>query len=88
MSPPEPSYRKIVGAGLIVLMIVVWAGLVLAAVPWVGRWPILVQAIFYLFVGIIWIIPLKPLVRWSETGSWKAARTADGATGAAARKSV
>jgi hypothetical protein len=37
----------------------------------VGRWPILVQAPFYLLMGIIWIIPLKPLVRWMQTGKFK-----------------
>ncbi|MES2137942.1 MAG: DUF2842 domain-containing protein, partial [Pseudomonadota bacterium] len=31
----------------------------------------LVQAPFYLVMGIAWILPLKPLVRWIETGSWR-----------------
>jgi len=34
---------------------------------------VLVQALFYLVMGIVWIVPLKPLLRWSETGSWRAA---------------
>jgi hypothetical protein len=34
----------------------------------VGGWPILVQAPFYLIMGLIWIVPLKPLVRWTQTG--------------------
>ena len=29
---------------------------------------ILVQAPFYLIMGIIWIFPLKPLIRWVQTG--------------------
>jgi hypothetical protein len=32
-------------------------------------WP--VQAIFYLIAGIVWILPLKPLLRWMETGRWR-----------------
>ncbi|QIK77647.1 DUF2842 domain-containing protein [Sphingomonas piscis] len=82
MSPPEPSYRKLVSAGLIILLIAAWALVVLLAVPVVGNLPILVQAIFYLAAGIAWIFPLKPLVRWSETGRWtKAAAGEDGSKG-------
>jgi hypothetical protein len=77
MTPPPPSTRKVTAAGLIVLLIVLWALLVAIFAPFVSRWPVLVQAPFYLFVGIAWIIPLKPLLRWSETGSWKALPEAD-----------
>jgi hypothetical protein len=38
----------------------------------VGDWPVLIQALFYLVVGIGWIAPLKPLIRWMETGRWSA----------------
>jgi len=37
----------------------------------IGRWPVLAQAIFYLVAGIAWILPLKPLLRWMETGRFK-----------------
>ena len=56
----------------ILLLIVFWAAFVASLAPTVGRWPILVQAGFYLFMGIIWIIPLKPLVRWIQTGRFNA----------------
>jgi predicted membrane channel-forming protein YqfA (hemolysin III family) len=68
----EPSWRRGAGMALIVLLILIWAALVASLASWVGRWPVLVQALFYLVMGIAWIIPLKPLVRWSQTGSWKA----------------
>ncbi len=71
MTAPQPSARKLAGVALIVLLIAIWAGLVASAAGWVGSWPVLVQAAFYLFVGIAWIIPLKPLVRWTQTGSWR-----------------
>ena len=64
----EPSYRTLIGIALILLLIVVWAAFVASLAQIVGAWPILVQAPFYLFVGIVWIIPLKPLVRWIQTG--------------------
>jgi hypothetical protein len=73
MTPPGPSYRKVVSAGLILLAILMVALVIAIVAPFVTRWPVAVQALFYLIVGIAWIIPLKPLLRWSDTGSWKAA---------------
>lgn len=70
--PPAPSTRKLAGTGLILLLIVVWATFVASLAPVVGHWPILIQAAFYLIMGIVWIIPLKPLVRWMQTGSFRA----------------
>ena len=67
----EPSSRKLAGIALILLLIVVWAAFVASLAQIVGQWPILVQAPFYLIMGIAWIIPLKPLVRWIQTGSFK-----------------
>ena len=64
----RPSSRKLVGVALILLIIVVWAGLVASLAPFVGRWPVLIQAPFYLVMGLVWILPLRPLVRWIETG--------------------
>ena len=72
MPAPEPSSRKLVGIAVILLLIVVWAAFVASMAQVVGGWPILVQAAFYLIMGIVWIIPLKPLVRWIETGSFRA----------------
>jgi len=68
----EPSYRKLVGIAAILLLILIWAVLVASLAQIVWRWPVLVQAAFYLFMGMVWIIPLKPLVRWMQTGSFRA----------------
>jgi hypothetical protein len=67
-----PSLRKLVAILLILLLILIWAGLVATLSPWVGRLPVLVQAAFYLVMGIAWILPLKPLIRWSQTGGVRA----------------
>ena len=67
----EPSPRKLVGIALILLLIVLWAGFVASLAQVVGTWPILAQAPYYLVMGIVWIVPLKPLVRWIETGSFR-----------------
>ena len=68
----EPSSRKLVGIAAILLVIAGWAAFVASLAPFVGRWPVLVQAPFYLVMGTVWIVPLKPLVRWIETGSFRA----------------
>jgi hypothetical protein len=68
---PRPSWRKPAGMFLILALIGGWTAIVVSLSPWVGTWPVLVQAIFYLVAGIIWIAPLKPLLRWMELGTWR-----------------
>ncbi len=70
----EPSPRKLAGTALIVLLIALWAVFVASLARIVGGWPVLVQAPFYLIMGLAWIVPLKPLVRWIETGSFRVGR--------------
>jgi len=71
VSPAQPSPRKLAGIGLILLLIVLWAAFVVSLAPFVGRWPVLAQAPFYLVMGLAWIVPLRPLVRWIESGRWR-----------------
>jgi hypothetical protein len=71
MTPPQPSWRKPAGIFAILALITVWAVLVVSLSGAVSKWPILVQAIFYLIAGIAWILPLKPLLRWMETGRFR-----------------
>ena len=68
----EPSPRKLAGIALIAALIALWAAFVASLAPLVGQWPVLIQAPYYLFMGVAWVIPLKPLVRWSQTGSFRA----------------
>lgn len=74
MTTPAPSLRKLAGIVLILAIIVVWAAFVASLAPFVGKWPALVQAPYYLFVGVAWAIPLKPLIRWIETGRFRVRR--------------
>lgn len=74
--PPEPfqpSLRRTAGALLIVLLIALWAGLVVHLADPVGHWPALAQGLFYLAAGLgwIWILPLRRILAWSETGRWR-----------------
>ena len=64
----EPSWRKPAGIFAILAIIAIWAILVASLAGTVGKWPILAQALFYLIAGIGWVLPLKPLLSWMETG--------------------
>jgi hypothetical protein len=67
----EPNWRKGAGIAAILLLILFWASLIATFASSIGRWPVVIQALFYLIVGIAWIAPLKPLLRWSQTGRWR-----------------
>jgi hypothetical protein len=67
----QPSARKLAGIALILALIVLWAAFVASFAPFVGKWAVLAQAAYYLFMGVAWIIPLKPLIRWMESGSFR-----------------
>lgn len=67
----NPSWRKPAGALAIIGLILVWVVLVASFSGQIGRLPILVQTLVYLALGIVWILPLKPLLRWMETGRWR-----------------
>jgi len=67
----EPNWRRPAGIVAILLLILFWAVIIATFSNEIGRLPVLVQALFYLVVGIAWIAPLKPLLRWSQTGHWR-----------------
>jgi hypothetical protein len=56
---------------LILLLILFWAGLVGSQAARIALLPGIAQAFVYAFVGIVWIAPLKPLLRWMELGRWR-----------------
>ena len=64
----EPSWRQPAGIALILLIITGWAVIVASAAPLIDGAPRWVHVIYYLVAGIAWILPLKPLLRWMETG--------------------
>ncbi len=67
----KPTWRKPAGMGLILLLILVWAGLVGSQAEHIARLPWLLQALVYCVAGIVWIAPLKPLLFWMEHGRWR-----------------
>jgi hypothetical protein len=68
----KPSWRKPAGILLILLLIASWAFLVVSFAELVlegAPWPI--RAAYFTVAGIAWILPLKPLLSWMETGRFR-----------------
>ena len=68
----RPSWRKPAGMLAILGLIAVWVFLIVSLSGYIGQIHILAQAFVYLIAGIVWIAPLRPLMIWMETGSFKA----------------
>lgn len=67
----DPKLRKPLGVLLMIAIITAYVLIVAALADPVTRLPILVQLPIWIALGIAWIFPLKPLVRWIEVGRWK-----------------
>ena len=63
-----PSWRKPAGALAIVALILLWVVVVASFSAEIAMLPAWAQLIVYVVLGIVWIAPLKPLLRWMETG--------------------
>ena len=57
--------RKLIGAVLLILLAAVWSllAMAIAQVPMIANsgW---MQAIYYVVVGLGWVLPAMPLVKW------------------------
>ncbi|MHA6770205.1 DUF2842 domain-containing protein [Sphingobium ummariense] len=73
MKAHEPSWRKPAGMFAILLLITLWAVMVGSLSGFIGRLPMLLQVPVYVALGIvwIWILPLRRLLLWMETGRWR-----------------
>ena len=67
-----PSWRKPAGALGICVFITLWVVIVASFSRVIGGWPVLVQTVVYVVAGVVWIAPLKPVLQWMETGTWRA----------------
>ena len=68
----KPTLRKPAGVLGMVAGLAIYATLVASLAGPIGTLPALLQAVIYLILGIIWVLPLRPLLIWMETGRWKA----------------
>lgn len=59
--------RTLIGTVAILVFVVIYALLAMAlADSRISETPPLVQAVLYSVLGIAWIFPLMPLIRWME----------------------
>lgn len=66
-----PTWRKPAGMLAILLIIFIWTTIIVSASDFIGTQNIAIQSIIYLIAGIIWIAPMRPLMIWMETGSFR-----------------
>lgn len=71
--PYRPSWRKPAGMFAILGLITAWAVMVASLSGVIGALPVWAQAPLYVFLGLIWIwvLPLRRLMLWMETGRWR-----------------
>ncbi len=67
----QPTWRIPIG------VLALFAGLMAYAVavarlvpPLIGAWPVLAQLPVYVVLGTVWLLPMKPYLKWMETGRW------------------
>ena len=66
----KPTLRIPLGILALLLGLVVYALGVMWASQWIERLPALAQALVYLVLGVIWLLPLRRFLIWMETGRW------------------
>ena len=69
----QPSWRKPVGMIGIVALIMLWAVLVGSLSGLIGALAVWGQVPVYVVLGIVWIwvLPLRRILTWMETGRWR-----------------
>ena len=66
----RPTLRIPLGILALLLGLAVYALGVMWASQWIGQLPILLQALVYLVLGVAWLLPMRRLLIWMETGRW------------------
>lgn len=66
-NPMPVRLRKLIGTVLIIILVIVYA---LAAVTFasllLGRSPWWVHLLYFLFTGLLWILPAMLIIKWME----------------------
>ena len=64
--------RTLLGTAFILVFVMVYALVAMSvADSRIAEAPKLVQTLVYLLLGIVWVLPLLPLIKWMEGGSRK-----------------
>ena len=66
-----PTLRIPLGILAMLAALAIYATVIARYVPhMIGGWPVLVQTVIYIVLGIAWILPLRRFLIWMETGRW------------------
>jgi len=68
----EPSWRKPAGMILILLLLAVWCVAVVMILEALDL-PLWASAFAFIAGGVawLWLLPMKRLLRWMESGKWR-----------------
>ena len=67
----QPTLRKPFGVIGLIAWIVVYALVVAKLAEPINALNALLQLPIWAVLGVAWIIPVKPLLQWMETGHWR-----------------
>ena len=66
-----PNARSLIGTLAIIAIIVVWAFVVVSLIERAGNWTVLAQMAAFLIAGLVWVLPVRPLLTWMATGRFR-----------------
>lgn len=67
----KPSWRKPAGIFMMLGLILLVCIVIMLISDWIATLPVVVQLLLLAVVGLVWILPLRPLLLWMETGRWR-----------------
>ena len=72
MREPEKRTRPTLRIPLGILALLAFLGVYALVVVWASQWierlPMLAQALVYLVLGTVWLLPMRRFLIWMETG--------------------
>ncbi|KAB7648747.1 DUF2842 domain-containing protein [Polymorphobacter fuscus] len=68
--PPEPSWRKPVGMLGLLGYLALYALVVTSFADALATLPQPLVVLAYIAAGLAWVLPLRPLFLWMNTGRW------------------
>jgi hypothetical protein len=67
----EPTLRIPLGILALLAALAAYALVIAHYAPGIiGQWPAAGQAVVYLVLGLVWLLPLRRFLVWMETGRW------------------
>lgn len=65
----QPNPRTLIGVIGLLIGLFFYGLLVAALAASIGDMPLIIEVVFYLFFGLLWLVPMKPLLNWIGRGN-------------------